>query len=180
MRIKVKILFIIIFSLILILFVSTYYFQEIIKKNAEANLKDDVAKIVKQINLSLVTSEEIADIKEIDEVLKELMLVRPSIVRIDFFSFQTNGVLKPLIFKTTGSIPQTMLRLKDINQVKKGKTILNQEKINNVNYINVIAPVRFNKKIYGLINLKRSRKEFDKLLSKQRKYAFILGNNLVF
>ncbi|MEP9411973.1 MAG: HAMP domain-containing protein [Candidatus Brocadia sp.] len=175
MRIKVKILFIIIFSLILILFASTYYSQKIIEKNAVTNLKDDAVKIVKHVNLSLVTAEEIAETKEIDEILKELMLVRPNIVRIDFFSFQTEGALKPLISRTTGSIPQTILKQRDINRVKKGKIILNLEKINNVNYVRVIAPVRFRKKIYGLIEIKSSLKEFDELLAKQRKYAFIIA-----
>lgn len=173
MRIKVKILFIIIVSLLLVLSASTYYSQKVIEKKAEADLRDEVSKIVKQLDLNIVTAKRIANVNAIDENLKELMVVRPSIVRIDLFSFRDDGTLRPLISKKTLSVGQIRLTQKDIDQIKKDQVLLNLEKTDNVNYINVIAPVHFNDTIFGLIKLKKSRKEFDRLLERQRKHAFI-------
>ncbi|WP_347275554.1 hypothetical protein, partial [Candidatus Kuenenia sp.] len=173
MRIKIKILFIIIGSLLLSLSASTYYSQKIIEKKAEADLSDEVDKIVRQLDLSIVTTKRISNVNIIDENLEELMSVRPSIVRIDLFSFQDDGTLRYLISKKTLSIDQIKLTQKDIDQIKKDQILLSLEKIDNVNYINVIAPVHFNDTIFGLIKLKKSRKEFDRLLAKQRQHAFI-------
>lgn len=95
--------------------------------------------MVNTINLSY--SKEM----RIDENLKELMFVRPNIVQIDIYFFKVDGTLRPLISKTTNSVKQTKLTQKDIDKVKKGRTVLNSENINNVRYINVTAPVHLQK-----------------------------------
>jgi len=175
MKIKIKVLILMIISVLSVLLISTYYTQKIIASDAEVNLQDDIIKIVKQIDSAVVTARELTDIKVIDENFEELMFIRPNIVRIDLFSIQNGGALKLLISKASALIKQTHITADNIEQVKNGRILSKIERIEGVNYVNVIAPVHLNERIFGLTEVKISRKDFDTLISKQRKQAFIIA-----
>lgn len=175
MKIKIKILILMIVSVLSVLLISTYYTQKIIANDAETTLQDEIIKIVKQIDSSVVTARELTNIAAIDENFQELMFIRSNIARIDLFVLQNNGALKLLISKTTVPLKQTRIAAGDVDQIKMGRILSKTELIDGVNYVNVIAPVHLNERVFGLTEVKISRKDFDSIIAKHRKQAFIIA-----
>ena len=172
--IKTKILLLMILSVVSILLTSTYFTQKMIEKDAEANLQKDGFNIVREIDSAITTEQAFNKLDVINEDLLDMMAIRTNIERIDLFSFSPAGDLLPFTSKMTVPHSPIVLSSEDIDRVKKDQIISKAEQIGKVNYVNVIAPVHFQNKVFGLIEMKMSRKEFDRLHEKERNQAFTI------
>jgi len=170
--IKTKILLLIILSVVSILLTSTYFTQTMIEKDAEANLQKDGINIVREIDSAITTEQVLNKLDVIDEDLLDMMAIRTNIERIDLFSFSPDGELLPFASKMTVAHSPVVLSLGEVERVKNDQILSKPERIGNVNYVNVISPVHLNDKVIGLIEMKMSRKEFDRLLHHERTQAF--------
>ncbi|MBI3610158.1 MAG: HAMP domain-containing protein [Nitrospirae bacterium] len=177
--IKIKILLLMIISVVAILLTSTYFTRKMIEKDAEANLQQDTSNVVREIDSAVTTDQSLTDLEVINEDLMDMMAIRTNIERIDLFSFSPDGKLLPLTSKVTAKVTaphsQMVLSTDDLERVKKGQILSKAEQIGKVNYMNVIAPVHLNGNVFGLIEMKISLKEFDRLLHKERSQAFIIA-----
>lgn len=172
--IKTKILVLMIGSVVSVLLASTYFTQKIIEKNSEATLQEEVFNIVREIDSEITTAQELTDLKILNEYLEDLMSIRPSVGRIDIFTFRPDGAIAPLVSKTTFAIPQTPLSRKDIEQVKNDQVVWSIERVDKINYWNMVAPIHLKEGIFGILEVKISRKGFDSLLAKQRRQSFVI------
>ncbi|MDO8426680.1 MAG: ATP-binding protein [Deltaproteobacteria bacterium] len=214
MRIKVKILFFIITTLLLILFVSTYYTHRIVERNHEAALKEEAGKIVKEIELAMATAgtegvnenrdlvkmlyfsskiipetsggeglaavlpaqkDDARIIKALNNTLDRLMFIGSHIVRIDIYTFNPDGSLKPFFSKIKEKIPPLEPATGELASIRQGETVLSFEEVNNLNYGNVIAPVHYNGSIHGITGIKVSSGAFDTLLATKRKITLFFA-----
>lgn len=212
MRIKVKILFFIITTLLLILFVSTYYTHRIVEKNHEAALKEEAGKIVREIELTMATAGEAGGenldlvkmlyysskiipetsanearpalppaqreariIKSLNDTLERLMFISSHIVRVDLYTFNPDGSLKPFFSKIRDKLPAVEPRADELSSVRQGETVLNFEELNSLNYGNVSAPVHYNGAVYGMAGIKVSSEAFDSLLSAKRRFTVLFA-----
>jgi len=172
--IKTKILLLMILCVVSILLTSAYFTQKMIEKDAEANLQKDSFNIVREIDSAMTTDEALITLKEINEDLADMMTIRTSVERIDLFLFSPTGELLPFTSRMTVPHSPIALAPEDVEQVKKDQILSRSEQIGNVNYVNVIAPVHLQGKVFGLIEMKMSRKEFDRLHAKEKNQAFII------
>ncbi|MBI3597765.1 MAG: HAMP domain-containing protein [Nitrospirae bacterium] len=172
--IKTKILLLMILCVVSILLISTYFTQKMIEKDAEANLQKDAFNIVREIDSAMTTDQALTTLDVIDEDLLDMMAIRTNIERIDLLLFSPTGELLLFTSKMTVSHSPFVLSLEDVERVKKGQFLSKAERIGNVNYVNVIAPVHLHDKVFGLIEMKMSRKEFDRLHAKEKNQAFII------
>ncbi|MBI5491904.1 MAG: HAMP domain-containing protein [Deltaproteobacteria bacterium] len=212
MRIKVKILFFIITTLLLILFVSTYYTHRVVEKSHEAALKEEAGKIVKEIELTMATAGEARGenldlvkmlyysskiipetsagesrpalppaqreariIKSLNDTLERLMFISSHIVRVDLYTFNPDGSLKPFFTKIKGNLPALEPRADELASVRQGETVLNFEEVNSLNYGNVAAPVHYNGSVYAMAGIKVSSEAFDTLLSTKRRTTLLFA-----
>ncbi len=212
MRIKVKILFFIITTLLLILFVSTYYTHRTVEKNHEAALKEEAGKIVKEIELMMATAGEAGGenldlvkmlyysskiipetsggenrpvlppaqreariIKSLNDTLERLMFISSHIVRVDLYTFNPDGSLKPFFSKIREKLPPIVPRADELSSVRQGETALSFEELNSLNYGNVIAPVHYNGSVYGMAAIKVSSEAFDTILSAKRRITLLFA-----
>lgn len=173
--IKTKILLMMILCVVLILLISTYFTQSIIEKNAEATLQKDAVNIVREIDSAVTTEQTLSDLEVINEDIQDMMAIRTNIERIDLLSFSPDGKLLPLTSKMTAPHSPLPLSPEDIEKVKQGQILSRSERIGKVNYVNVISPVHLGDKVIGLIEMKMSRKEFDRLHYQERNQAFVIA-----
>jgi signal transduction histidine kinase len=172
--IKTKILLLMIFCVVSILLTSTYFTQKMIEKDAEANLQKDSFNIVREIDSAMTTGQSLTTLNEINEDLGDMMTIRTSVERVDLFWFSPTGELLPFTSKMTVAHSPVVLSPEEIERVKKDQILSEAERIGNVNYVNVIAPFHLHGKVFGLIEMKMSRKEFDRLHAKEKNQAFII------
>ncbi len=174
MSIKVKILLLILSSLVIVLLVSTYYNERSYQKNAETNLMNEVTGTVRLVDAEAVTNGNVANLDELNEDLGELVVVKPDIVRIDLFTLRGKR-LSPWttsVNPAKASVPRTPLKQEDIGEAGSGRILFNIERMDKVNYVNIVAPVHLNGSVIGLAEVKISRKDFDNVLWIQRELAF--------
>jgi len=174
LSIKTKILLLMILCVVSILLTSTYFTQKMIEKDAEANLQKDSFNIVREIDSAMTTGQALTNLNEINEDLGDLMTIRTSVERVDLFWFSPTGELLPFTSKMTVAHPPIDLSPEDVERIKKDQILSRSERISNVNYVNVIAPFHLDGKVFGLIEMKMSRKEFDRLHAKEKNQAFII------
>lgn len=201
MRIKVKILLSIITTLVLILFVSTYYTHRVVERNYEAALREEAGRIVRQIEVKILSGRggdksktgawsfeemmylsseitpdvEATKFKTLNETLEDMIYLSPHIIRLDIFSLRKDGTLAPFFSRIKESARLVKLTPEDISLAKQGRMLLNYEEADNANYANVIAPVYFKGSVFGLTEIKISRQEFDNVLTAKRKTTFLFA-----
>jgi two-component system, NtrC family, sensor kinase len=175
LSIKIKLLLLTITSVVAILLTSTYFTQNMIEKNAEANLWQETFNVVREIDSGVTTDfRNLTDLNEMNDDLLDTMTIHSDIERIDLFSFSPDGRLLPLTSKMTVPHPPTVLSQNDIEKAKSGQILSKPELIGKVNYVDVIAPIHLSGQVIGLIAMKTSRKEFDRLHHKERSQAFVI------
>lgn len=174
MRIKTKILTLTITTLTLIIFVFAHYSQRIAEKDHEIVLKEDAAKIVRQIGSYVPPDGKVTDRTALEEDFKELLFLSSHLVRIDTFIVGREGALKPFFSMERYKLERTPIAESEIGLVRSGQMILNFEEKPDGNYVNVIAPLRSGDRIYGVTELKISHDEFYGLIANRKKATLLV------
>lgn len=174
MRIKTKILTLIITTLVLIIFVSAHYFQRVAEKDHEIVLREDAAKIVRQIGSYIPPDGNVTDRTALEEDFKELLFLSSHLVRIDTFIMGRDGALKPFFSMERYKLERTPVAGSEIDLVRNGQMLLNFEEKPEGNYVNVIAPLRSGDRIYGMTELKISHEEFYSLIANRKKATLLV------
>jgi signal transduction histidine kinase len=173
--IKTKLLLLTITSVVVILFTSNYFTQNMIEKDGEANLRQETDNVVKEIDSAVTTDyRNLTNMDEINDDLMDMITIHSDIERIDLYAFSPEGKLLLLTSKMSVPHDHAPLSQDDIEKVNKDQIISKPEQIGKVNYVNVIAPIHLSGKVIGLIQMKMSRKEFDRLHNKERHLAFLI------
>ncbi|HTN42727.1 MAG TPA: ATP-binding protein [Nitrospiria bacterium] len=173
--IKTKLLLLTITSVVAILFASNYFTQSMIEKNAEANLRQETENVVKEIDSAVATVyRNLTNIDEINEDLMDMITIHSDIERIDLYSFSPEGMLLPVTSKMSVPHPPASLSQDDIDKVNMNQILYKPERIGKVNYVNVISPFHLKSRVIGLIQMKLSRKEYDRLQNEERSHAFVI------
>jgi signal transduction histidine kinase len=173
--IKTKLLLLTITSVVAILFASNYFTQSMIEKNAEANLRQETENVVKEIDSAVATVyRNLTNIDEINEDLMDMITIHSDIERIDLYSFSPEGMLLPVTSKMSVPHPPASLSQDDIDKVNMNQILYKPERIGKVNYVNVISPFHLKGRVIGLIQMKLSRKEYDRLQNEERSHAFVI------
>ncbi|HUK55769.1 MAG TPA: ATP-binding protein [Nitrospiria bacterium] len=173
--IKTKLLLLTITSVVAILFTSTYFTQKMIEKDAEDNLRQETVNVVREIDSSVATDYHgLTDMREINDDLLDMMTIHSDIERIDLFTFSPDGKLIPVTSKTTALHSPTVLSEEDIEKIKIDQILSKAERIGKVNYVDITSPIHLDGKVIGLIKMKMSRKEFDRMHNKERSQAFVI------
>lgn len=173
--IKTKLLLLTITSVVAILFTSNYFTQNMIEKDAEDNLRQETINVVREIDSSVATDyHSLTNLNEINEDLMDMITIHSDIERIDLYSFSPEGKVLPITSKMSVPHSQAALSQNDIDKVHKDQTIYKPERIGKVNYVNVISPIHLKGTVIGLIQMKMSRKEFDRMHHKERSQAFVI------
>ncbi len=172
MKIKTKILSIIIATLVLVVFVSAHYSQKMAEKDHEAALRKDAEKIVRQVSSYVPVDGNIADRAALEDEFKELFFLSSHLVRIDTFIIKDSGVdkgaLKPFFSKERYPIERAPIAKADIDLIMEGQFSLGFEETPGGSYVNVIAPLRTNGRVYGVAEFKISHEEFYNLIANKR------------
>jgi signal transduction histidine kinase len=116
----------------------------------------------------------LTNMDEINDDLMDMITIHSDIERIDLYAFSPEGKLLLLTSKMSVPHDHAPLSQDDIEKVNKDQIISKPEQIGKVNYVNVIAPIHLSGKVIGLIQMKMSRKEFDRLHNKERHLAFLI------
>ncbi|MEK6760051.1 MAG: ATP-binding protein [Deltaproteobacteria bacterium] len=168
MRIKTKILSIIIATLVLVVFVSAHYSQRMAEKDHEAALREDAEKIVRQVSSYIPANGRLADRAGLEDEFKELFFLSHHLVRIDTFMIKTDGALAPFFSRERYPIERTSIAKSEIELARDGRMSLGFEERPEGNYVNVVAPLRSNGRVFGIAEFKVSHEEFYNLLANRR------------
>ena len=172
--IQAKISIFITIVIVSVLSVFTYMSRTLTEQKAEENLKERYVNIVKQIDSGIVTAEELHDTLTLQEELTSLVKVRPNIVLVEIFELTGDKIRIAAGKGAEYNNPLTLPAAAEISAIKDGEVIARLDTKGNERVWNILAPIRINKNVAGLILAKISTKEFDSLVYKERQQAFIV------
>jgi len=172
--IQTKVTVFIIGVVVSVLSVTTYVSRTLTEQKAEENLRERYINIVKQIDAGIVEIEELRDTRTLQEELEKLLQVRPNIVMVDIFDLTSKKIhltaRKGIEINRLVSAPDSAR----IEAVKRGEVLTSLEMDGTDRFWNILAPVRIRKEVSGLIRARISTKEFDDLVSEERRQAFLI------
>lgn len=174
MRIKTKILFLIISTLVSILVISTYYGHKAVERDHEITLEEDAAKIARQIESYIPPDGNIRDMEELEAHFDELLFLSSHIVRVDTHIFRPNG-LKPVLTKSKFPIELKPISASDIERVKKGEVLMDLSVEGGQNYVNFVAPLKSGGSVFGAAAFKVSHEEFFSTMAGKRKSTLLVA-----
>ncbi|HEY4619763.1 MAG TPA: ATP-binding protein [Nitrospirota bacterium] len=172
--IQTKVTVFIIGVVVSVLSVSTYVSRTLTEQKAEENLRERYINIVKQIDAGIVEMEELRDTRTLQEELEKLLLVRPNIVMVEIFDLTSGKALLTARKSIERNRSVAEPDLTRIEAVKHGEVLTSLERQGTDRYWNIMAPVRIRKEVSGLIRAKISTKEFDDLVTEERRQAFLI------
>lgn len=172
--IQTKVTVFIIGVVVFVLSASTYLSRTLTEQKAEENLRERYINIVKQIDAGIVEIEELRDTRTLQEELEKLLQVRPNIVMVDIFDLTSEKVHLTATKGMEMNQPVAAPDPAKIEAVKSGEVLTSLEMDGTDRFWNILAPVRIRKKVSGLIRARISTKEFDDLVSEERRQAFLI------
>lgn len=176
MRIKTKILILTISTLVSILLISTYYAHKVVVKTHENALKDDAAKITRQIESYMPHHGGRVDLLELEEHFRELLFLSPHLVRVDTFTVAPGGGLAPLLSRSKSPVELPALTAEELSKTLSGEMTIALEQAEGSNYVNVTAPLRRDGVVSGVARFKVSHDEFYRLVASKRKMTLVVAS----
>jgi signal transduction histidine kinase len=172
--IQSKITVFIIVVIVSVLSVSTYISRTLTEQKAVEHLRERYINIVKQIDASIVTLQELRDTATLQEELAKLLQVRSNIVLVEIFDLSPPEVRMTARSGTESNGPVGSPELNEIEAVQHGEVITSLETRGTDRFWNILAPIRIKKEVAGLIRARISTREFDALVSQERRQALLV------
>lgn len=172
--IQAKITLFIVTVVVSVLSVTTYASRILVEEKAEQILKEQYIHIVKQIDASIVSMDELRDSGALVEELDKLLQVRPNIIAISLYALTPDG-----INMTAQKIQNPDARVDQVSgaelqAIKRGEVVADLETDGKDRAWHIVAPIRIKRDVAGLIKARISTKEFDTLVAYERWQAVIL------
>lgn len=174
MRIKTKILFLIISTLVSILLISTYYGHKAVERDHEITLREDASKIARQIESYIPTDGKIRNIEELEAHFDELLFLSSHIVRVDTYVFRPHG-LEPVLSKSKFHIELRPLTASDIERAKNKEVLMDLSVEDGQNFVNFVAPLKSGGSVFGIASFKVSHEEFFSTMAGKRKSMLMVA-----
>ena len=171
---KAKIIFLIIFIVAGVLFLTSYLDFHLTKKDLiDLNLNRNFY-IAKQIDIGIPDQKMMENLPHISDEMEEWLLSRPFLMEIDVFLFSKKGW--ELLTSHSKYTPRTALALTNdqIHRLKKDKPLSSLRDIEGEKRLEVIVPLHSGTKVVGGVRVVSSLDEVQSYLDKKRDRAFIL------
>ena len=172
---KAKISLFIILIVAGVLFLSSSLDYHLAKKDQIKLYLDRNLYIAKQIEVGIPDQRIMDNLLQIRQEVEEWLLSRPSLMEIDVFLLSSKG-WEPVVSSSKWNIPRTPLALSNdqIHRLKKDRHLSSLHEAEDEQWLEVIVPLHFGKKITGGVRVVSSLDEARSYLSKKRDRAFIL------
>jgi signal transduction histidine kinase len=172
--IQTKITLFIVTVVVSVLSVTTYASRILVEEKAEQILKEGYIHIVKQIDASIVSMDELRDSGALVEELDKLFQVRPNIVAISLYELTSDGINMTAQRTQYADARVDQVSDAEIQAVKRGEVVADLETNGDDRSWHIAAPIRIKRDIAGLIRARISTKEFDALVAYERWQAVML------
>ncbi|MFZ5876104.1 MAG: sensor histidine kinase [Nitrospirota bacterium] len=174
MNIQTKITLFTVTVVVSVLSITTYASRLLIEEKAEQILKDRYIHIVKQIDASIVSMDELRDSGALVEELDKLFQVRPNIVAISLYELIPDGINMTAQKTQYAGVRVDEVSDVEIQAVKRGEVVADLETNGDDRSWHIAAPIRIKRDVAGLIRARISTKEFDALVAYERWQAVVL------
>lgn len=175
MRIKTKILLLTIPTLVSILLISTYYSHKAVEKDHELTLREDASKIARQIESYIPPDGRRINFEELEAHFDELLFLSSHIVRVDTHIFRPDGALEPVLSRSKFPTELRPIGKSDIERARNGELLMYLEQSGSQNYVNFVAPLRYNGSVFGITGFKVSHEEFLRTMAGKRKTLILVA-----
>jgi signal transduction histidine kinase len=174
MSLHAKVSFFIVTVVVSVLSVTTYASRILVEEKAEQILKERYIHIVKQIDASIVSMDELRDSGALVEELDKLFQVRPNIVAISLYELTSDGINMTAQKTQHADARVDQVSDAEIQAVKRGEVVADLETEDHDRSWHIAAPIRIKRDVAGLIRARISTKEFDALVAYERWQAVML------
>lgn len=175
MRIKTKILLLLIATLVAIFLISTYYGHKSIERDHELALREDAAKIARQVESYIPSDGKTGNKEELEAHFEELLFLSSHIVRVDTHVFRPDGSLSPFLSRSKFPVELKPLRPADIESARGGEVVMDLEPEGGQNYVTFVAPLSRKGSVFGITQFKVSHEEFFRTMTGKRKATLLVA-----
>jgi two-component system NtrC family sensor kinase len=171
---KEKIIFVIVFNVVGVLLLSGTLDYHLSRKDQIDLYLNRNVYLAKQIDISIPDPGNAGNLPRIREELEEWLLSRPNLVGIDLVLFSGEG-WESVVSISSGSESLPLALSKDqMSGLKKEKLLSSVQEVGEEQWLDVIVPLHFGKRVIGGIRVASSMDEAQVFLSKKRNRIFVL------
>lgn len=141
------------------------------ERKAESLLKERYIHIVKQIDASVVSIDDLRDHDSLVEELRKLFDVHPNIVSVALFDLPSDTArLVAAKSRDPARVPGP-LGSHDVDTMRRGDIVAELETSGADRFWNIVAPIQIGRQTVGVIRATISTREFDALVAHERRQA---------
>jgi signal transduction histidine kinase len=174
MNIQTKITLFTVTVVVSVLSATTYASRVLVEEKAEQILKERYIHIVRQIDASIVSVDELRDGPALVEELEKLFQLRPNIAAISLYELTPEGSTLTAQKTRDPAAPLGLVTDAEREAAQGGEVVAELEAGGSDRFWRIVAPVSINRQVVGLIKARISTKEFDALVAYERRQAVIL------
>jgi signal transduction histidine kinase len=172
--IQSKITLFIVTVVVSVLSITTYASRILVEEKAEQLLKERYILIVRQIDASIVSMDELHDGDALVEEMDKLFQVRPNIVAISLYELTPDGINMTAQKTKNPDARIGQVSDEEIQAIRRGEVVAELETDGQDRAWHIAAPIRIKRDVAGLIKARISTKEFDALVAYERGQAVLL------
>ena len=171
---KEKIILVIVFNVVGVLLISGTLDYHLSRKDQIDLYLNRNVFLAKQIDISIPDPRNAANLPRIREELEEWLLSRTNLVGIDLFLFSGEGWESAVSISSGSESLPLVLSRDQTNGLKKEKVVSSVQQEGEEQWLDVIVPLHFGKRVIGGIRVASSMDEAQVFLGKKRNRIYVL------